>query len=98
MENNNENSNKSKYLRASERVNELKQFYSRCFRGVVAILIVAAINYYLNEWQYPWFLWVVLGVSLSLTLKAFRLFGVNGLMGRDWEERKIRELMDKDRF
>jgi hypothetical protein len=98
MEYNNENSNRLKYLRASERVNEVKQFYSRCFRGVVAIIIVAAINYYLNEWQYPWFLWVVFGVGLNLTLKAFRLFGVNGLMGRDWEERKIKEYMDQDRF
>ena len=98
MENQNQSINQSKYLRASDRVAELKQFYTRCFRGVVAILIVGAINYYLNEWRYPWFLWVVFGVCLSLALRAFKVFGINGIMGRDWEERKIKQFMDEDRF
>lgn len=98
MENRNQNSNQFKYMRASERVTELKQFYTRCFRGGVAILIVAGINYYLNEWAYPWFLWVVFGVGLSLVLRAFKVFGFTMFMGRDWEERKIKEYMDEDRF
>ncbi len=98
MEYRNQNSNQSKYLRATKRVSELKEFYNRCFRGLVAILIVAAINYYLNEWRHPWFLWVVFGVGLSLAIKAFKVYGLNGFMGRDWEERKIKEFMDEDRF
>ncbi|MEO0570616.1 MAG: 2TM domain-containing protein [Bacteroidota bacterium] len=98
MESDTKNNYQSKYLRASDRVSELKRFYTRCFRGVVAVLIDAGINYYLDEWAYPWFLWVVFGVGLSLILKAFRVFGFNMVMGRDWEERKIREYMDEDRF
>lgn len=98
MKNQNPNINQSKYLRASERVADLRKFYTRCFRGLVAIIITAAINYYLNEWQYPWFLWVVFGVGLSLAIKAFKLYGLNGFMGRDWEERKIKQFMDEDRF
>lgn len=98
MEYHNQNNEQTKYVRASERVAELKRFYGRCFRGVIAILIVAAINYYLNDWSRPWFLWVVFGVGLSIILKAFQLFGINGVLGRDWEERKIREYMDNDRF
>ncbi|NQZ45362.1 MAG: 2TM domain-containing protein [Flavobacteriaceae bacterium] len=88
----------TKYLRARDRVTELKDFYGRCFRGLIAIIIVAAINYYLNEWYHPWFLWVVFGVGLSLVLKAFRIFGLNGIMGRDWEERKIKQYMEEDRY
>lgn len=93
-----QNNHQSKYLRASQRVSELRQFYSRCFRGVIAILIVAAINYYLDSWAYPWFLWVVFGVGLGLCLRAFRIFGLNGLIGRNWEERKIKQFMDEDKF
>ena len=92
------NNQQSKYFRASERVSDLKKFYGQAIRGVIAILLVAGINYYLNEWYYPWFLWVVFGVGLSLTLKAIKLFGMNGIFGRDWEERKIKEYMDDDRF
>ncbi len=98
MDTKKEHLDQSKYLRASDRVAELKAFYSRSFRGVVAIIIVAAINYYLNAWYYPWFLWVVFGVGLSLVIRAFRVFGLNGFMGREWEERKIKQFMDEDRF
>ena len=92
------NINDSKYLRANQRVTELKKFYGRCLRGLLAIVVVAIINYYLNEWSHPWFLWVVLGVGLGIGLKAIKLFGIGGLFGRDWERRKIRELMDKDEW
>lgn len=92
------NNQESKYLRASERVTNLKNFYGKAIRGVIAIILVAGINYYLNEWYYPWFLWVVFGVGLSLVLKAIQLFGMNGVLGRDWEERKIKQYMDDDRF
>lgn len=98
MEYDNLNLNQSKYLRASERVAELRKFYGRCFRGGVAILIVAAINYYINEWYYPWFLWVVFGVGLGVALRAFKTFGLNGILGRDWEERKIKQYMEDDRL
>lgn len=92
------NINETKYRRAQDRVAKLKRFYGRVFRGVLAIVITGAINYYLNQWTHPWFLWVVFGVGLSLSLKAFRLFGTNLLFGKDWEERKVKELMDKDVF
>lgn len=88
----------AKYFRASGRVSELKQFYSRCFRGMIAIFIVAAINYYLDEWSHPWFLWVVFAVGLGLVLHGFKVFGFNLFMGRDWEERKIKKFMEEDRF
>ncbi len=92
------NINETKYRRAQDRVAKLKRFYGRVFRGVLAIIITGAINYYLNEWTHPWFLWVVFGVGLGLSLKAFRLFGTHLLFGKDWEERKVKELMDKDVF
>lgn len=92
------NTNETKYIRAQDRVAKLKRFYGRIFRGLLAIVITGAINYYLNEWRNPWFLWVVFGVGLGLSLKAFKLFGINLLFGKNWEERKVREIMDKDNF
>jgi len=92
------NTNETKYVRAQERVAKLKRFYGRIFRGLLAIVITGAINYYLNEWRNPWFLWVVFGVGLSLSLKAFKLFGTNLLFGKNWEERKVKEIMNKNNF
>ncbi|MFD0797944.1 2TM domain-containing protein [Maribacter chungangensis] len=85
-----------KYYRAQERVDTLKKFYGKVGSGLTAIAITGGINYYLNEWANPWFLWVVFGVSLSLLFKAIKIFNLNPFMGKNWEERKIQELMKED--
>ena len=92
------NTSETKYRRAQDRISKLKIFYGRVFRGVIAILLTGAINYYLNQWDHPWFLWVVFGVSLSISLKAIKLFGTQFIFGKQWEEQKVRELMDRDIF
>lgn len=83
----------SKYFRAKEKVAAVKEFYGKVFKYIIAILITGAINYYLNEWSNPWFLWVVFGVSISALIKAIKLFGYDALMGKNWEQRKIEQLM-----
>lgn len=89
------NTNETKYTNAKIRVSKLRRFYGKFFRGMLAIGITAAVNYYLNAWENPWFLWVVLGVGLGLLLKAVKLFGTDFLFGRNWEERKINEFMNR---
>ena len=87
----------AKYLRAKERILEVKEFYSKFFRSVVTIIILAAINYYTNEWRYMWFLWAAFGIGISLAFKASKVFGLNPFLGKDWEERKIQEFMNEDK-
>ena len=87
----------NKYYRARERVATLKKFYAKIGSGLIAIAITGGINYYLNAWEHPWFLWVVFGVSISLFFRAIKIFNLNPFMGKDWEERKIQELMKEDK-
>jgi hypothetical protein len=87
----------NKYFRARERVATLKKFYGKVGSGVIAIAITGGINYYLNEWEHPWFLWVVFGVSISLFFRAIKIFNLNPFMGKNWEERKIQEFMKEDK-
>ncbi|MGB5818191.1 MAG: 2TM domain-containing protein [Saonia sp.] len=93
MENSN---NDNKYLRAKERVETIKKFYGSIFSSLFVILLVAGINYYVDEWRHPWFLWVVFGLGISLIFKALKIFNFNPFMGKDWEERKIKEFMQED--
>tara|TARA_R110002126_G_C10478471_1_gene501666 strand:+ start:2853 stop:3143 length:291 start_codon:yes stop_codon:yes gene_type:complete len=86
----------SKFIRAQERVNEIKTFYTKVISALGTIIIVAAINYYFNEWRYPWFLWVVFGLTISLFLKAIKIFNFNPFLGRDWEERKMKEFINQE--
>ncbi|WP_394750533.1 2TM domain-containing protein [Spongiimicrobium salis] len=86
----------SKYLRAKERVEAIKKFYSSLFSYIVFITLLGALNYYTNQWEYMWFLWAAFGWGIGIVVKAVKVFGTNVFMGRDWEERKIKEFMDKD--
>ncbi|MDF4202594.1 2TM domain-containing protein [Maribacter sp. SA7] len=86
----------TKYTKAKLRVEAIKEFYGKVASAVVTIILVAALNYYLNEWEYAWFLWVVFGLSISLFLKANKIFNLNPFMNRDWEERKLQEFLQQE--
>lgn len=81
--------------RAEKRVKELKGFYVNLLTYGVVNLGLFLINL-LTSPGYWWFLWVMLGWGIGLVAHAAHVFGAGGLFGRDWEERKIQEIMDKE--
>lgn len=86
----------NKYLRAKEKVEELKKFYSNLTSYLVVIPGLAIINYLTNDFHYVWFLWPALGWGIGLVFHAAKAFGWSPIFNGDWEERKIREYMDRD--
>jgi hypothetical protein len=90
-----ENSEK-KYQRAKERVEELKKFYSHLLSYIVLNIFLAAVNYYSNQWAYPWFLWVTAGWGIGLVFAALKAYQINPMFNKDWEERKIKDFMKEE--
>ncbi|RTE53104.1 histidine kinase [Arenibacter aquaticus] len=86
----------NKYYRAKARVEAIKKFYLSLASYVVFIGFLAALNYWVNQWQYAWFLWAAFGWGIGLVFHAVKVFGVNAFFGRNWEERKIKEFMQDD--
>ncbi|WP_276389968.1 2TM domain-containing protein [Eudoraea chungangensis] len=86
----------SKYIRAKERVEELKKFYGNLFSYVLVISVLAGINYWTNEWRYMWFLWAAFGWGIGVFFHAINTFNLNPFFGKNWEERKINEIMGED--
>ena len=86
----------SKYVRAKERVEELKKFYGNLSSYILVISLLAIINYWTNGWSYMWFLWAAFGWGIGLIFHAIGTFNLNPFFGKDWEERKIREIMDEE--
>ena len=86
----------NRYLRARERVDAIKQFYTSLIFYILFIGFLAWLNYYTNQWRYAWFLWAAFGFGIGVVVKAFQAFGWLPYMNKDWEERKIREYMDRD--
>ncbi len=44
-----------------------------------------------------WFYWPLLGWGIGLAAHGFSVFGISALFTRDWEERQVRKLMEKER-
>jgi len=85
-----------KYTRAKARVDELKAFYNHVIIYVIINSLIAGFNYYADGWRFPWFLFPLLGWGIGLISHAAGTFRLNPLMGKDWEERKLREIMERD--
>lgn len=84
------------YHRAKERVAELKKFYNHLASYIFVVLLLAGVNYYGNEWSYPWFLWVVFGWGIGVAFDAVKAFRINPMFDKNWEDRKIKEFMEKE--
>jgi len=79
------------YFRAKKRVEELKGFYGNviAYCCVIPFLIFINVTYSPN---YQWFWFSALGWGFGVVMHAFKVFGYSS----DWEERKIREILEKD--
>ncbi|PIB39504.1 2TM domain-containing protein [Maribacter sp. 4G9] len=90
------NNQESKYYRAKERVENIRKFYTSFLSYILFIAFLGGLNYWLDEWRYPWFLWAAFGWGIGLIFQAVKAFGFIPILGKDWEERKINELMRED--
>ena len=86
------NSDEQLYLKAKERVNELKGFYSHLFLYVLVNVVIFAINYLTSPGAW-WFYWPLMGWGIGIMAHAIGVFGFFGIMGQQWEERKIEEII-----
>ncbi|MCH9660184.1 MAG: 2TM domain-containing protein [Bacteroidetes bacterium] len=89
-------SKENKYLRAKEQVAEIKKFYTSLLFYIVFICFLGGLNYYTNEWRYMWFLWAAFGWGIGLVFQAAKAYKWTPFMNKNWEERKIKELMDEE--
>ncbi len=85
------------YERAHTRVRAIKGFYVHAIAFLVVNIALFALNALVGGvW---WFYWPLIGWGIGLGLHAFGVFGFGGQgpWGREWEERKIQEMVDEER-
>ena len=85
-----------KYKRAKERVECIKGFYGNALAYCIVIPILAYINY--RTTSFAWVIFPAVGWGIGLAGHAMQTFEYFPFLGRNWEQRKIRELMDNDEF
>lgn len=80
------------YLKAHRRVKEIKEFYSNLISYCIVMPFIIFINYY-TYWGFQWFWFPLFGWGLGVVIHGFTVFGY----GTSWEEKKIREIMEKEK-
>lgn len=78
------------YVRAKERVEQLKGFYGNLISYCCVIPVLITIN--LNTTDFHWFWFPMFGWGMGVAFHALEVFGY----GRSWEERKIQEILNKE--
>jgi hypothetical protein len=77
---------------ARRQVHCLRGFYHHAAVFVLVNSLLVAIDL-LGSPDRLWFHWPLMGWGVWLALHAWGTFGRQRWLGRDWEERKVRELM-----
>ena len=84
-----------KYQKAKERVEAIKGFYIHAIVYVVVNLILFSINM-LTSPEDLWFFWPHIGWGIGVVFHILTVYNFFPWFGADWEERKIKEIMEKE--
>lgn len=95
-----ENTDELRYERAKKRVQAVSGFYRHLGVYLIVNIVLLAIKYFNMEPGETWgmgdfstaFFW-----GIGLVFHAFGVFWKNVFFGSDWEEKKIRQIMDKEK-
>ena len=85
-----------RYERAKERVENLKGFYIHFSIYLIMVPVFIFLNF--RSTGFPWAIFPIVGWGLGVAGHAMEAFNYNPILGKNWEEKKIRELMKKDDF
>lgn len=80
------------YEKAKKRVKDIKEFYGNLISYVIVIPVLIIINLKTYS-KFQWFWFPMFGWGLVLLFLGLSVFGY----GKSWEERKIQEILDKEK-
>src|SRR5690606_8326797 len=81
-------------LKAKERVKALKEFYGHLMAYCIIIPALWVLNFVTTD--FIWAIFPTLGWGFGILMHGMEACGYNPIWGKRWEERKIRELMERD--
>lgn len=91
METNTRMTENMSYMRAKDRVEKLKGFYSNLISYCCVVPVLIFIN--IKSGGFQWFWFPLFGWGMGVSFHAIETFGY----GKSWEEKKIQEILNKDK-
>ena len=87
--------NTDRYQKAKDQVEKIKGFYTHF--GIYLLFCVFFLFLNFKSGGFPWAIFPIAGWGLGVLGHATETFGWNPFFGKGWEDRKIKEIMEKDR-
>jgi len=87
---------KDAYLRAQKQVKAERDFYGNLTSYLIVIPALGLFNY-LTYSGFLWFIFPAIGWGIGVLFHGLSVFNYNLLLGKNWEERKIKEIMHNDK-
>ena len=84
-----------RYEEARHHVRKLRGFYSHATTYVCVIGGLLLVNLVASPGHF-WVKWVAFGWGIGLLSHGLSVFAFSGAFGKDWEERKVREYLERD--
>ncbi len=81
---------------ARQHVSRLKSFYQQVSTYLIINVVLIIINLLVDPHEL-WFYWVLIFWGIGIALQAVRLFGPGKKFDKDWEDKKVKEYLEKDR-
>lgn len=98
MTSNKDYSQELQYIKAKKKVEAVKGFYVHLIVTLISAPIVIWVNFEFAP-GFHFFWYAVGGMTISIFFHWLGVFGFSYLgLGKDWEDRKIQELMQSDNF
>jgi hypothetical protein len=88
--------NKHAYERAKKKAKEIRSFYINVTFYCITMPILIFINLRFTP-EYYWFPFSMGGWGIGLLFHAMAAFDYMPFFNKDWEERKMKELLDKEK-
>lgn len=91
----NQYTEEERYYKARKRVEEIKGFYG----NLISYIIINTGLMILNLVTYPrylWFFWPLLWWGIGVVFHGLKVFNYMPFFSKDWEEKKIKEFMEKE--
>lgn len=91
----NQYSEEERYFKARKRVEEIKGFYGNLLAYIVVNLFLMVLNLTTSP-NHLWFYWPLLWWGFGVVFHGLRVFNYMPFFSKDWEERKVKEFMEKE--
>lgn len=85
-----------RYFKAKKRVEEIKGFYGNLAAYIVVNIGLLVLNLVTSP-GHLWFFWPMIGWGIGVVFHGMKVFNYMPFLGQDWEQQKIREIMEKER-